>query len=162
MTPHNNHLLTESRKVCLIYSSGGHYSEIKKALEGISFTNHYHVTFKVSSIRFEVDLVDKRYLITHPRRNILRTIYNSIESLIILIKERPDFIISTGADVAIPTIVLGKLLFRSKIIFIESAGDISPTLSGKIAYPFSDLFIVPYKEKLSHFPKAILSKGILL
>lgn len=61
-----------------------------------------------------------------------------------------------------PTIILGKLLFRCKIIFIESAGDVTPTLTGRIVYPFCDLFIVQWPEKLRYFPKAILSEGVLL
>lgn len=153
---------TEPRKTCFIYSSGGHYAELKKAIEGISFTNSYHVTFSVDGGSAQLDLLPDRYLITHPRRKVLRTLKNAWESLLLLFRMRPEIIISTGADVAVPTIILGKLLFRSTIIFVESGGSVEPTLTGKIVYPFSDLFIVPFPEKLERFPGATLSSGLLL
>ncbi len=147
---------TENRRTCLTYSPGGHLAEIERALEGIKFTNVYHVTFENGIVR------ENTYYITHPRRSIIRTIKNAIDSLVLLIKKQPKIIISTGADVTIPTIILGKLIFRCKVIYIESAGDIKPSLSGRLAYPFSDLFIVQWPEKLKYFPKATLSEGILL
>lgn len=153
---------TEIRKTCLIYSSGGHYAEIKRALSGIEFTNAYHVTFTIDERSLQVDNVARRFFITHPRRNVLRTLKNAWESLCLLLRERPHFIISTGADVTVPTLILGKILFRCTIVFIESAGDITPTLTGRIVYPFCDLFIVQWPEKLHYFPKAVLSEGVLL
>jgi len=155
-------LRTEPRKTCLIYSSGGHYAEIKRAIAGICFTQCYHVTFAIDKKNPQIDEVDRRFFITHPRRKIVRTLKNAWESFWLLLRERPHYIISTGADVTVPTIVLGKLVFGCKIIFIESAGDVAPTMTGKIVYPFADLFIVQWPEKLQYFPKAVLSKGILL
>jgi len=152
----------EDRKTCLIYSSGGHYAEIKRAVAGITFTDCYHVTFQIGRDKLQVDLVERRYFITHPRRRVGSLLKNAWESLLLLIRERPAIIISTGADVAVPTIILGKLFFRCRVIFIESAGDITPTLTGRIVYPFVDLFIVQWPEKLYYFPKAVLSEGILL
>ncbi len=157
-----NSLFVESRKTCLIYSSGGHYAEIKRALAGINFPHSYHVTFTIDSQAAQVDSVDRRIFITHPRRQATRLLKNTWESFLILLRERPRLIISTGADVAVPTIILGKLLFRCRVIFIESAGDITPTLTGRIVYPFTDLFIVQWPEKLAFFPRAVLSKGLLL
>lgn len=155
-------LHTETQKTCLIYSSGGHYAEIKRALNGIVFTCAYHVTFAISDNSRQIDNVAKRYFITHPQRKILRTLKNAWESFWLLWNERPRFIISTGADVAVPTLVLGKLLFGCKVIFVESAGDIAPTLTGRLIYPFADLFIVQWPEKLKYFPNAVLSQGVLL
>jgi UDP-N-acetylglucosamine:LPS N-acetylglucosamine transferase len=64
----------------------------------------------------------------------------------IIIKEKPDLIISTGAEIAIPTIFLGKLL-GCHTIFIESlcrVKSISPT--GKIISRFTDIFLVQWEE----------------
>jgi UDP-N-acetylglucosamine:LPS N-acetylglucosamine transferase len=148
------------RRVCLTYSAGGHYTELIRSLKGIVFKNSYHVTYY--SDRFSNERHVNRYFIYHPRRRIYRFLINSLQALLILIYERPKIIISSGADVAVSTIILGKLLFRSQVIFIESAGDLSPTLSGRLVYHFSDLFIVQWPEKLKYFPKAKLSNGLLL
>ena len=153
-------LFVEQRKVCLAYSAGGHFTELNKALAGIQFTRAYHVSFKTD--RFNEDSGVLRYFITHPRKRVLRTLVNAWQALMILLKERPEIIISTGADVTVPTIVLGKLLFRCKVVFIESGGDISPTLTGRMVHRFCDLFIVQWPEQKQFYSKAVLSKGILL
>lgn len=155
-------LHTESRKTCLIYSSGGHYAELNRAIRGIVFSNSYHVTFPLDQKSMQVDAVEKRYFLTHPRRQVVRLLKNTWESFWLLHRERPEIIISTGADVTVPTIILGKIFFGCRVVFIESAGDVTPTLTGRLLYPFADLFIVQWPEKLHYFPKAVLSDGLLL
>ena len=59
--------------------------------------------------------------------------------------------------------LLGKLFFRAHVIFIESSANIlKPSLTGRISYFFSDLFIIQFKELLKFYPKAKLSKGFLV
>ncbi|PHS73129.1 MAG: polysaccharide biosynthesis protein [Cycloclasticus sp.] len=156
----NNCNQAENRKVCLAYSAGGHYAELIKALDGVEFSNVYHVTF--DSGHFNKEHGCNRFFLTHPRKKVGRTLLNAIEALRLLYKQRPKIIISTGADVTVPTIILGKLLFGCKVIFIESAGDITPTLTGKIVYRFCDLFIVQWLEHKKHYPNAVLCEGLLL
>jgi UDP-N-acetylglucosamine:LPS N-acetylglucosamine transferase len=152
--------MIEGKKVCLAYSAGGHYTELLKAIEGIDFTHCYHITF--DSGRFTANDPCERYFLTHPRKKIFRTLINAIQSFFILLKKNPEIIISTGADVTVPTIILGKLFFRSKVIFIESAGDVTPTLTGRLVHRFCDLFIVQWPEQKKYYPRAIQSDGMLL
>ncbi len=57
--------------------------------------------------------------------------------------------------------VLGKLL-GARVVYIESGATLAPSLTGRLAYPFADLFIVPWPEKLAAFPRAQLASGPLL
>ena len=144
-------------KTCLIYSPGGHYNELIKSLNGINLKKKYNITFKTNSKKNS-----KIYFIMHPRRNFFRTIINFYQSFKILLKEKPKLIISTGADVCLGTIILGKLFFKTRVIFVESAANVvTPTLTGRISYFFSDLFIIQHKELIKYCPKAKLSKGFL-
>ena len=152
--------LYNNGRVCLAYSAGGHYAELEKALSGLSFSDVYHITF--DSGRFSKNQTCERYFLIHPQKKVGRTLINALQSFILLLKKRPKIIISTGADVTVATIVLGKLLLRSKVVFIESAGDITPTLTGRIVYRFCDLFIVQWPDQLKYYPRAILSDGVLL
>ncbi|RUS42627.1 polysaccharide biosynthesis protein [Cohnella sp. AR92] len=87
-------------------------------------------------------------------------LFNTIKSLYYLIKEKPDMIISTGALSAVPVLLIGKLM-RRKIVFIESFAKMhSPTLTGRIAYRFSDLFIVQWESMLRFYPKAVFGGSI--
>jgi len=144
-------------KICICCSAGGHFSEILKATERIEY-DKYYVTYRNSAIE-EFSLSNKVYFVTHPRHCnfILRVslfLKNCIESLFVLIREKPDLIISTGADVAVATCILGKLLGK-KLIYVESGGYVTTkSLSGRLVYPFADLFIVQWKPALKNFPKA--------
>ena len=70
------------------------------------------------------------------------------------IKVRPKYIVSTGAHIAGPMCLIGKI-FGSKIIFIETfANSQTKTITGKLLYKFTDLFIVQWESMLELYPKA--------
>lgn len=151
-------LYTERRRTCLAYSPGGHRAELERALDGIAFEDAFHVTFKTAR---GPRRGERTYLICHPRRSVLRTSRNIVQSLWLLIRERPEIVISTGADVAVPVFVIGKLL-GARTVFIETAGSLEPSLSGRLTYRFADLFLIQWPEKIAAFPKAELGRGLLL
>ncbi|GAH94597.1 unnamed protein product, partial [marine sediment metagenome] len=84
---------------------------------------------------------EKTYWGHYPtNRNIKNLIKNTFLAIKILIEERPDIIVSTGAGVAVPFFYIGKLL-GAKLIYMEVYDRIdSPTLTGKIVYPIVDAF----------------------
>jgi hypothetical protein len=150
---------TESRRTCWAYSPGGHLAELERATAGIRFLDRFDVTFAGG----RPPLVPPRrtYRVCHPRRSVLRTLLNLAQALLIVLKERPRLIVSTGADVAVPVCLFGKLA-GARLVFVETGGELEPSLSGRILYPFADLFIVPWPEKLQAFPRAVLASGPLL
>jgi UDP-N-acetylglucosamine:LPS N-acetylglucosamine transferase len=149
----------ETRRTCLAYSAGGHFAELSRALVGIELRDCFHVTYDDG--RGADPGRPRLYHVTHPRRSVRRTLRNAAQALRILRAERPELIVSTGADVAVPTLLLGKLL-GARIVFIETGGSLMPSLSGRLVYPFADLFIVQWPEKLARFPRAVLADGPLL
>lgn len=93
-------------------------------------------------------------------RNVINLIRNSFLAIKILLKEKPDLIISSGAAVAVPFFYLGKLM-GAKTIYIEVFDRIdAPTLTGKLVYPVTDKFIVQWDEMKKVYPKAINLGGI--
>jgi len=144
-------------KVCIACSAGGHFSEAIKATKNIRHEKYY-VTYRNALVQ-EFSKNNKVYFVTHPRHCalILRFflfLKNLIQSVLILLKERPDLIISTGADVAVATCIIGKLMGK-KLIYIESGGYVtSKSLSGRLVYPFADLFLVQWEPALKNYPKA--------
>jgi len=140
-------------KICITCSSGGHLVEALKATELIDH-NKYFVTFWTDNLR-EFAEQHKVYCITHPGRNPLRLFKNCVQAFFLLLKEKPNLIISTGADVAVATCILGKLMGK-RLIYIESGGQVvTPSISGRLVYPFADLFIVQWKPALKSFSKAV-------
>jgi len=140
-------------KICIACSSGGHYREALTATQSLD-ADKYFVTFQTPHIREQAQK-SRFFFVTHCKRNIFKVIKNAIQSYKILRKEKPDVIISTGADVAVPTCILGKIL-GIRLIFIESGGQVyTPSLSGRIVYPFADLFMIQWEPLLEKFPRAI-------
>jgi len=93
-------------------------------------------------------------------RSFKNLIKNTFLAIKVLRNEKPDIIISTGAAVAIPFFYFGKL-FKSKTVYIEVFDRIDvPTVTGKLVYPVSDIFIVQWEEMKKVYPKAINLGGI--
>ena len=75
-------------------------------------------------------------------------------------REKPDIIISSGAAVAVPFFYIGKLI-KAKLIYIEVYDRITkPTITGKIVYPITDLFVLQWEEQKKFYPKGIVLGGI--
>ncbi|MEZ5904749.1 MAG: hypothetical protein R3C69_06480 [Geminicoccaceae bacterium] len=151
----------EPRRVCLAYSPGGHKAELDRALTGIRLLDACHVTFDDGRPPSPLPAGHRRHLVCHPRRSLGRTLLNAWQSLRILRRERPALVVSTGADVAVPLLLLARCL-GARVIFIETAGSDAPTLAGRLVYPFADLFIVQWPDRLRRFPRAVLAEGLLL
>ena len=85
----------------------------------------------------------------------LKMIVNGLHSVLIWIKERPDFVITTGTMVAYPFYLMA-VLFRKKIVFIETFGRANmATEAGKKMEKHADLFIVQWESQVKHYKKAV-------
>jgi UDP-N-acetylglucosamine:LPS N-acetylglucosamine transferase len=64
-------------------------------------------------------------------------------------------IITTGAGVTVPTVWFAKKLLKTKIVFVNSAADVTHASKTPLwIEKYADLFLVQWKEMLSIFPKA--------
>ena len=71
-------------------------------------------------------------------------------------RQRPDVIVSTGAGVAVPFLLLGKL-FGCKTVFIESVTRIETlSLSARLVRPFLDILYVHWPQLQRRYPRAEL------
>ena len=78
----------------------------------------------------------------------------------ILHAQKPDMVVTTGALLAFPFCLLGKMM-GAKIVYIESFARVhSKSLTGRLVYPFADLFLVQWETMLRLYPKAKFVGGI--
>lgn len=150
------------KKICFIASSGGHFEQIMMLKPLIQKHDSFVVTEKTNYSVSNEDI--PFYYLKQVNRHEIKFIYymiiNSIKTLKIFLKEKPDVVISTGALSTIPMCLLAKI-FRKKLIFIESFAKIkSPTLTGKLIYKFADQFYVQWEEMKKIYPEAIYKGGI--
>lgn len=141
------------KKVCLACSAGGHLTELVQLEEAWKGVNHFYVSDRRLNA-VDLEKREKVFFVKCPRRNPIMLAVNFFQSFGIFIRERPGIVVSTGADTAIPICLIARL-FGKKVVFIESFCRVKePSLSGKIMYGLSDLFLVQWKQNLEFFPKA--------
>jgi UDP-N-acetylglucosamine:LPS N-acetylglucosamine transferase len=142
-------------KVCLVGSSGGHLDHLYLLKPFWENKDRFWATFDKEDTRTML-VGEKVYPVYFPsNRSIKALIINTVRAVKILRKERPDLIISSGAAPAVPFFYIGKLM-GIKTIYIEVYDRINKaSLSGKLCYRVSDVFIVQWEQMKEIFPKAV-------
>ena len=140
-------------KICLISSSGGHYEQLKmlkklgKDYDIFWITEYTPYASEANYYMIQTGMKDKWY--------ILKMIRNLLRTLKIWVKERPDYVVTTGSMVAIPMALLAKL-FRKKLVYIESFARVSDSSkTGQLLYKYADLFIVQWESMKEVYPNAV-------
>lgn len=84
------------------------------------------------------------------------TLLMSFFSLIrIFLKEKPDVLFSTGSEIAVVAFYVGRFLFGTKLIFLDSITRIKElSLTGKMLIPVADLFLVQWEDLTKKHKKA--------
>ena len=142
-------------KVCLVGSSGGHLDHLYILRPFWEDKERFWATFDKEDARSQLK-GEKIYPVYYPsNRSLKALIINTHRAIKILRKERPDLIISAGAAPAVPFFYIGKLM-GAKLIYLETFDRINKaSLSGKLCYKISDLFIVQWEQMKVVFPKAV-------
>lgn len=145
-------------KICLISSSGGHYEQLKRLKdlelnnELIWITEKTEYSSKADYYLTQTGLKDKWF--------IPKMIVNSVQSLSIWLKEKPDYVITTGTMIVIPLALLAKI-FGKKLIYIETFARVyDGTKAGKLMYKFADLFIIQWESLQEIYPDAVYGGSI--
>jgi len=142
-------------KLCLVCSSGGHFLQLHSLKELWREYERFWVTFPHKDTQFLLQN-EKKYWANYPtNRNIKNLIKNIFLAWKILIKkEKPDIVISTGAGVSVPFIYIARLV-GIKTVYIESLARINNlSLSGKLVYPLAHYFLVQWPELAKKYQKA--------
>ena len=141
-------------KLALVCSHGGHLTQIKMLAPALEGHERFLVTYRCA--RTETMAARERvYLLTNIGTNPWRMALAFFQALKILLRERPDVVISTGAEIAIPFSWVGKLL-GAQVVYIETWSRIrTRSGTGPLVYPVADLFLVQSPEVLRFYgPKA--------
>jgi beta-1,4-N-acetylglucosaminyltransferase len=156
------------KKIAVICSSGGHLVQSLMCLDAFAQNNVFLVTYNSPTlVKFSDPRASAVYFVRYFGDSYLRVIASLFVSIFtfirILLKERPDILFSTGSEIAIPPFFLGKLLFGTRLIYLESLTRVTTVSgTGKLLYPIVDLFLVQSKELLKHLGKKAVYEGSLL
>lgn len=150
-------MIKKDIKICFAASSGGHYEQL---LMLKPLMDRYYSFILTEKTMYSAELKNKKmyYLVQVNRKEIsciFKMIMNSIITMHIFLKEKPDIVICTGVLSMIPMCLIAKV-FGKKLIYIESFAKVSSaTKTGKLLYKYADEFYVQWKSMLEIYPNAI-------
>ncbi|MBJ7899675.1 MAG: UDP-N-acetylglucosamine--LPS N-acetylglucosamine transferase [Cyanobacteria bacterium RI_101] len=146
-------------KLLLISSTGGHFNAL---LQLSSFWQQHErrwVTFKSATTEKALEKETVRWAYGPTNRNLPNLFRNLRLAARVLFQERPDVVLTTGAGVAVPFIILAKVL-GIQTVFVESYTRVNElSLSAKLALPFTDHLYVHWDSLQKKYPQAQLIRA---
>lgn len=138
-------------KICIVSSCGGHLTEVRALKPAYDRYEHFYVLNDRAIL--PTDMQDRTYFISHSERD-WKFFLNLWEAYQILRRERPQVILSTGAGPVVPFALVGRLLFGTQVIFVETITRIHhPSMTGRIMYWLSHDFFYQWEPLQRFFPK---------
>ena len=138
--------VTRERRVLFVSSSGGHWVQLRRlrpAFEGWSL--YYACTN--AGYRSTVDPDERFFGVPEATRwNKFRLIAQALAMFLILLRTRPEVVVSTGASPGFFAMLFGRLL-RRKTIWVDSIANVDEmSLSGRQARRFADLWLTQWEH----------------
>ncbi len=142
------------REVLLVASSGGHLLELMQLADLWPQQRRHWVTFKTTDAA-PLLAGEKTTWAHHPtNRNPQNLIRNLVLALRMVRRREIQAIVTTGAGVAVPFAIVGRLA-GVNVVYIESMARVtSPSLTGRLIYPFAHTFIVQWPSLQRFFKRA--------
>ena len=149
----------KNKKIGLICSAGGHLVEILQLAEAFEGYPFFFLTYRERATSNR----EKTFYISNFSRNPFSLMTGVLRILYVFLKERPSILLSTGSEIAIPSFYIGKFLFGTKLIYVESAAQVyQPSLTGRCVYRITDLFLVQWEPLLRRYgPRAKFAGGLV-
>lgn len=146
-------------KIALVCSHGGHLTEILQLMEAFEGQDVFFITYispRTKNIQY------RNYLIENIGKNPIRMYKSFFRILSIFINEKPDLVLSTGSEIAIPAFFLARLM-GIKTIFIESWCRISTkSFTGRVLYYVSETFLVQWPQLLKIYGNKARFEGAVV
>lgn len=142
--------------ILLVCSGGGHLSQLLVLRPWWERHRRVWVSFPTENVRSALEgeqLVPCHHPTTRHVGNLLR---NTLLARRLLRSQRPGLIVTTGAALAIPFVLLGRLL-KIPTAYLEVYDRVnSRTVSGRVCRPFCDLFMVQWPEQQDLYRGSVL------
>lgn len=151
----------EREHALLVASSGGHLAQLLALRAWWQDRDRSWVTFGTEDARSQLE-GERAVWAYHPTtRNLPNLVRNFLLAVRVMRRERPDVVVSTGAAVAFPFFLIAKVM-RVPTVYIEVYDRLdSPTLTGRLCRPITDLFCVQWEEQTRFYPRAQVIGSLL-
>jgi len=136
------------RKILAVASAGGHWVQLQRLRP--AFEEH-NVAYVTTNAGYRGETLPYRFYVVNDasRWNKFGLAQMALRILVIVLRERPEVVISTGAACGYLSIRLGKLI-GARTIWIDSIANIDElSMSGQLARPYADLWLTQWPHLAS-------------
>jgi UDP-N-acetylglucosamine:LPS N-acetylglucosamine transferase len=138
--------VTSERRVLLVSSSGGHWVQLRRLRPAFEGWRLYYACTD-AGYRSTVDPGERFYGVPEATRwTKFRLIAQAWTVFWVLLRTRPEVVVSTGASPGFFAMLFGRLL-RRKTIWVDSIANVDEmSLSGQQARRFTDLWLTQWEH----------------
>jgi UDP-N-acetylglucosamine:LPS N-acetylglucosamine transferase len=136
---------TSSKRVLAVASGGGHWVELLRVVPALS---EHAVSYATVQADYARDVPEaKFYLLKDATRwNPFATLTLAAQVLLLLLRTKPDVVISTGAAPGYFAVRFGKLV-GARTIWLDSLANVDAlSKSGQMARKYSDLWLTQWEH----------------
>lgn len=134
-----------NKKILLVASYGGHWVQLRRASVAFAGLNLHYVSTS-SGLATEVSPHPFSYVPDANLNEKLKLGLLAVRMFFLMIKIRPDFVISTGAAPGFFALMFGKLV-GAKTIWLDSCANAEKlSVSGGYVKPFADLWLTQWSH----------------
>lgn len=162
----------KKKTILVVLGGGGHTAEMLELVRrlGPAYDYEYVVCHNDRLSEQKLPYKGKLMRVYNPREkqdHVLPFVMGKFcvsvfHSFFLLVRSRSFAMMSSGAAVAVAPLLVGKLFFGKRIMYVETFSRIhKESLSAKLVYPFTDMFFVQWPELKKRFPRAIYAGRLL-
>jgi UDP-N-acetylglucosamine:LPS N-acetylglucosamine transferase len=156
-------------KLLIVLGDGGHSAEMLQLLDLLGDNYQYNYMMadndQISESKIKWDGPVYRVLPLRRKRlsdnSLLGPIKAIYQQFKVLLQVRPAAILSTGANIAIPVSLFGRLM-GAKVIHVETGSRVyAMSSTGKVMYRLANMFFVQWEPLQEKYPEAIYAGRLL-
>ncbi len=135
------------RKLALVSSHGGHLAELLELAPAFDGCDVFYFCYDAETTR----RLPNAYLTANRPYDPVQVLHNVWRIWRIFRRERPDLVLSTGAEIAIPAFLVAKAM-RLPTIYVECGAQVTrPSLTGCVLVNLADRFYVQWPELVAAY-----------
>lgn len=135
---------SSARKALIVASPGGHLLQMLALEPAWEDMERTWVTLRSTDVEYLLREEEVIYGHGPTPRNVGNFLRNLRLAWRVLREQDPDVIVSTGAGLALPFFVLGRLQ-RRRLVYVESITRVEKlALTGRLVYPLASAFFVQW------------------
>lgn len=155
--------------ILVVLGDGGHSTEMLKLINllGAGYKYYYMMAQSDRISEGMITCPGPVYRVSLPLgkgrayRRPWRAIQAAMQQIRVWFQVRPRVILSSGANIAVPIAVFGRLM-GTKIIHVETGSRVyTMSATGKVMYKIAHLFFVQWEPLQKGYPKAIYAGRLM-